>query len=217
MLIIIMLLCLQLCGLSFKSRKKNTSEISRSIAAPALPHIGTFYSHSYYAVILHQPVPKTRAQRFQLPPNAINMPEVASLIIRQLSLSVTPEHTVYKISQWSPEILSARKVVLINEENVMFEAGVEVSLETKLTNNGIMVTIDVGVDAVHPLENLSNHAGEGFWEWHANSAGKHSFVVNVALNPSHQVFNISRRWHFGRPFVVLRILPEILESAEVLE
>jgi hypothetical protein len=145
------------------------------------------------------------------------MPEVASLINRQRSLSVTPEHTVHKISQWSPEILSACKVVLINEENVMFEASVEVSLETKLTNNGIMVTIDVGVDAVHPLENLSNHAGEGFWEWHANSAGKHSFVVNVALNPSHQVLDISRRWHFGRPFVVLRILPEILESAEVLE
>jgi hypothetical protein len=216
MLIIIMLLCLQLCGLSFKPPKKNTSEISRSIAA-ALPHIGTFYSHSYSAVALHQPVPKTRAQRFQLPSNAINMPEVASLIILQLLLSVTPEHTVHKISQWSPEILSARTVVLINEENIMFEASVEVSLETKLTNNGIMVTIDVGVDAVHPLENLSNHAGEGFWEWHANSAGKHSFVVNVALNPSHQVFNISRRWHFGRPFVVLRILPEILESAEVLE
>ena len=85
----------------------------------------------------------------------------------------------------------------------MLEASIEVSLKAKLTNNGIMVTIDVSVDAVHPLENLSNHAGEGFWERDDNSAGKHSFVVNVTLNPSHQVLDISRRWHFGRSFVVL--------------
>jgi hypothetical protein len=107
--------------------------------------------------------------------------------------------------------------VLVNEENVMFEASVEVSLKAKLTNDGIMVAIYVGVDTVHPLKYLSDHAGEGFWEWHADSAGEHSFVVNIALDPSHQVFDISWRWHFGWPFVILRILPEILESAQVLE
>jgi hypothetical protein len=57
--------------------------------------------------------------------------------------------------------------MLINEENIMLETSVEVSLKAELSNNGVVVAIDVGVDTVHSLENLSDHAREGFWEWNA--------------------------------------------------
>ena len=29
------------------------------------------------------------------------------------------------------------------------------------------MTIDVGVDTIHALEDLTNHGGEGFGEWYA--------------------------------------------------
>ena len=57
--------------------------------------------------------------------------------------------------------------MLINEENIMLETSVEVSLKAELSNNGVVVAIDVGVDTVHSLENLSDHTREGFWEWNA--------------------------------------------------
>ena len=49
-----------------------------------------------------------------------------------------------------------------------------------------------------------------------NPAGEHSFVVDIALNPTHQMLNVRRRGHFGRSLVVFRILPEILESKGAL-
>ena len=50
-----------------------------------------------------------------------------------------------------------------------------------------------------------------------NSAWEDRFVVNVALNPGHQMFDVGWRWHFGRAFVVLRILPEVFEPSNVRE
>lgn len=41
---------------------------------------------------------------------------------------------------------------------------------------------------------------------------EHRLVVNVSLNPSHQVFNVFRRWHFGWALEVLGILPKVFES-----
>lgn len=43
-------------------------------------------------------------------------------------------------------------------------------------------------------------------------AGKDLFVVDTALHPTHQMLNVSRRGHLRRSLVLLRILPEILES-----
>jgi hypothetical protein len=104
--------------------------------------------------------------------------------------------------------------VLVNEENVMFETGVKMSLKTKLTYNRVMVTVYVSIYAIHPLEDLSNHAGEGLWERDANSAGENGLVVYVALNPTHEVFNVRWCWHFRWPLVVFGVLPQILESKE---
>jgi hypothetical protein len=44
-----------------------------------------------------------------------------------------------------------------------------------------------------------------------DSTGKHLLVVDIALYPAHQVFDIFGRGHLGGPLVVFRILPEVLE------
>jgi len=77
---------------------------------------------------------------------------------------VALEHTVDKISQRSPEILATGEVMLVNEKNVVLETSVEMSLETELTDDWVVVAIDVGVDTVHALEYLSDHAREGLRE-----------------------------------------------------
>jgi len=74
--------------------------------------------------------------------------------------SIAPKHVVDEISQRSPEILSTRKIMLVDEENVVLEAGIEMSLKAKFSDDGIVMAIYVGVDAVHPLEDLPNHAWE---------------------------------------------------------
>lgn len=51
--------------------------------------------------------------------------------------------------------------------------------------------------------------------YRTDPAGKHLFVVDIALHPTHQVFNVSRRGHFGRSSVMFRILPQVLEPIVV--
>jgi len=57
--------------------------------------------------------------------------------------------------------------MLIDEEDVVLEACVEVSLEAKFANDRVVVAVDVCVDSIHALEYLSDHAREGFWERNA--------------------------------------------------
>jgi hypothetical protein len=54
--------------------------------------------------------------------------------------------------------------VLVDEQNVMLKAGIEVCLESELANDWVVMAVYVGIDTVHPLENLSDHAGEGLGE-----------------------------------------------------
>jgi hypothetical protein len=85
---------------------------------------------------------------------------VISSSLHQCLSSVAPEHTVDKVSQWAPEILSTSKAMLIDKQDVVLEACIKVSLEAEFANDGVMVAVDVGVDTIHALEYLSNHAGE---------------------------------------------------------
>jgi hypothetical protein len=50
--------------------------------------------------------------------------------------------------------------VLVDEENVVLEAGVEVSFKTELADDRVVMAVDVGVDTVHSLEDLADHAWE---------------------------------------------------------
>ena len=47
--------------------------------------------------------------------------------------------------------------MLVDEEDVMLEAGVEMCFEAELSNDGIVVAIDVGVDTIHSFKNLADH------------------------------------------------------------
>lgn len=46
---------------------------------------------------------------------------------------------------------------------------------------------------------------------HTNSAREDCLIVNIALNPAHQVFDVCRCSHLRGAFEVLRILPEVFE------
>ncbi len=44
-----------------------------------------------------------------------------------------------------------------------------------------------------------------------NAAGEHRFVVDIALNPCHEMLDIFGCRHLSRTLVILRVLPQILE------
>jgi hypothetical protein len=54
--------------------------------------------------------------------------------------------------------------MLIDEENVVLEACVQMWLKSKLNNNRVMVTVYMRVDSVESLEKLANQDWECFWE-----------------------------------------------------
>jgi hypothetical protein len=99
--------------------------------------------------------------------DSVPTPNIPILVTCITSLPlITLQHAIHEISQRTPEILATIQTVLIDEEDVVLEAGIEMSLESQLANNWVVVTVDVGVHTVHPLEDLLNHAREGFGKWH---------------------------------------------------
>jgi len=50
--------------------------------------------------------------------------------------------------------------VLVNEENIVLETCVKVSLEAQFADDRVVMAVDVGINAVHALEDLSDHAWE---------------------------------------------------------
>ena len=50
--------------------------------------------------------------------------------------------------------------MLVDEQDVMLEAGVEMCFESKFANHRIVMAIDVSIDSVHALKYLSDHAGK---------------------------------------------------------
>jgi len=54
--------------------------------------------------------------------------------------------------------------MLVNKQDILFEARVEVGLQPELADDGVVVTVYVGVDAVHALEDLADEGWEGFRE-----------------------------------------------------
>ena len=144
---------------------------------------------------------------------------------------ITLEHAVNEVAQWPPEVLATRKVVLINEEDIVLEASVQMGFKSKFTDDRVVMAIDVRVNTVHSLEDLTNHGRKCLWEWNTcteisccfysefpqltDTAWKHRLVINVALNPGHQVLDVGRGWHLGWTLEVLRILPKILKPSTV--
>ena len=61
--------------------------------------------------------------------------------------------------------------MLIDEEDIVLEARVEMWLKAQLDYDGIVVAIDMRVDSVEALEDLADKGGEGLWEWVACAFG----------------------------------------------
>lgn len=73
------------------------------------------------------------------------------------------------------------------------------------------MTVDVGVYSVESFEDLTDQDWEGFGKGHAYPAREHRFVVDITLDPYHQVLDILRCRHLGRSFEILGVLPEIFK------
>jgi len=101
--------------------------------------------------------------------------------------------------------------MLVDEEHIMFEAGVEMWFKPKLHNHRIVVAVYVSIHPVQTLEELLYEGWKGFREWHTDSAWKHLFVVYVTLCPAHEMLDILRSRHFRWPLEVFGILPQVFE------
>ena len=82
------------------------------------------------------------------------------------SVSIALQHTIHQIPQRPPEIFPARQAMLVDEENVMLEARVQMRLQAQLHDDGVVVAVDVRVDAVQALEELPDEGREVFREWY---------------------------------------------------
>ena len=54
--------------------------------------------------------------------------------------------------------------MLVNEENVMLEAGVEMRFEAEMNDHGIVMTVDVSVHTIESFEYLSQKRREALGE-----------------------------------------------------
>ena len=50
--------------------------------------------------------------------------------------------------------------MLVDEEHILLEAGVQMRLESELTDHGVVVAVNVRVHTVHALKNLANQRWE---------------------------------------------------------
>lgn len=100
----------------------------------------------------------------------------------------------------------------MHEEDVVLEARIEMWFQPQLHDNGVVVAVDMCVDAVEALEDLLDGRSEGFGEGDADAGGEDGFVVDVGLHPRHEVFDVCRGGHlcgFGVPRC--GVLPEVFE------
>jgi len=105
--------------------------------------------------------------------------------------------------------------MFIDEQDVMLEARIEVRLESQFDNDRIVVAVYVGIYSVQTLEHITEKCWERFWERYADTRRKHLFVVDVCLNPGHEMFDILRSRHLCRLLKVFVILPEVFKSIRV--
>ena len=74
---------------------------------------------------------------------------------------ITSQHAVHQITQRSPKVFTAiGQSMLIDEQYVVLEAGIEMRLQTQLDDDGVVVAVDVGVDTVEALEHVPNERGK---------------------------------------------------------
>jgi hypothetical protein len=106
--------------------------------------------------------------------------------------------------------------MLIDKQHVMLEARIQMRFQAQMHNDGIVMTVDMRVDAIQALEDIADGGGEVFGEGHADAAGEGGFVIDVGLNPGHEVLDVFGGGHLrGLGVAGGGVLPEVLEPEGV--
>jgi hypothetical protein len=64
------------------------------------------------------------------------------------STSIAAQHALHQISQRTPVILPAVKLVLVDKQDIMFEACVEMRLEAQMHDYRVVMAVNMGVYSV---------------------------------------------------------------------
>jgi hypothetical protein len=85
------------------------------------------------------------------------------------------------LTEWPPKVLSCAsvKLMLIHKQDVVFEARIKMWLEAQVTNDRVVVTVDVGVDSVKAFEELAQGGRKMFRKWDTDAGRECCFVVDV--------------------------------------
>lgn len=75
--------------------------------------------------------------------------------------------------------------MLIDEQHIMLEARIEMGFQAQLNNDGVVMAVDVCVDTVEALEDVSEEGGERLRERDTDARREHLLVVDVGLHPCH--------------------------------
>lgn len=73
---------------------------------------------------------------------------------------ITPQHTVHQVTQWPPEVFPNCQPMLVNKQDIVLEARVEMRLEPQVDDNGIVMAVDVRIHAVQTLKDLAKQTRE---------------------------------------------------------
>lgn len=95
----------------------------------------------------------------------------------------------------------------------MLETRVEMRLEAEVHDDGIVMAVDVRVDAIQALEDVADTLWEVFGEGNANARWEGGLVIDVGLDPGHEVLDVFGCGHLGGFWVAgCGVLPEVFES-----
>jgi hypothetical protein len=112
---------------------------------------------------------------------------------RYFSSSIAPEHALHQLSQRSIPLtpLAATALVsqpkLLDKQDVMLEAGVQVRLQTQTAHDRVVVAVDVCVDPVQSLEDLADVLFKVGGEWHAGCGREELGIRQVVARPREEV------------------------------
>lgn len=71
------------------------------------------------------------------------------------------------------------------------------------------MAVNVRIHAVHALKHVADGRAKGFGEGDAGAGGEDGFVVDLGLEPGHEVVDVVGSGHFGGLGVGVVVLPEV--------
>lgn len=88
------------------------------------------------------------------------------------------------------QLLPVNQVELLNEEDEVFEGGVEMGLLLQLDDRVKVLVVNMSIDPEKPLQDGLRHRHEVLWERNAYFRREKCFIIELILNPGHQVINV---------------------------